>query len=277
MSKMLTRVAPRLAALALLPLVLAGCFRIDLAINVNDDGSGAMTMLVAFDQSLMSLMQGLSDDSGGADDVDPLEMLGGIDPEELPPGVTVEPYTEDDFVGARITFPFAATDDVAAALDEAFAASGGSGPLADASGAPLEGLILRKEDDDGWHFEAAVGAPMADQEDVDASMAALLLQDASFTVRLRLPGEVVETNADEQSSDGELIWHIDPAGDERTLLARTQPESGGTSALLIGGAALATILVVGGLGYWVRRRAAASGADAGMPPQAGEPPITGGS
>lgn len=266
MSKLITRLAPRIALLALLPLALAGCFRVDLGITVNDDGSGTMTMLVAFDESLLSLMQGLgdtTDSAGGTADgdsapVDPLAMLGGIDPSELPPGVTVEPYQEDEFVGATFTFSFAATDDVAAAIEDAFAATDAGSPFGGEGGAPLEGLILRKEDDGGWLFEAAVPSPAAGQDGLDASMAALLLGDASFSVRIRLPGEVVETNADERGADGELIWHIDPAGDDRALMARTRPASGGSNALLVGGAVLATVLIVGGLGYWVRRRASAS-------------------
>ena len=85
MSNAVIRIARRLALLAVLPLVLTACFRVDLAIAVNEDGSGTMNMLVAFDESLLGLMQGTSDSTGSdgsadatATPTDPLDLLGGI-------------------------------------------------------------------------------------------------------------------------------------------------------------------------------------------------------
>lgn len=279
MAKTIRRLAPRLAMLALLPLALAGCFRVDLGIAVNDDGSGTMRMLVAFDQNLLGLIQGLGDSTNGdgsadgeaASPPDPFDLLGGLDPADLPPDVSIEPYQEDEFVGATIAFEFAATDDVAAAIEDALAATAAGSPFGNDTSAPLEGLILRKEEDGGWRFEASVPSPTAGEDGLDASMAALLLGNASFTVRMRLPGEVVETNADERGADGELIWHIDPQGDDRMLTARTQPGGGGPHALVVGGAALATVLAVVALGYWVRRRTAAPAVATGSE-VGGEPP-----
>ena len=266
MLSVLTRFVPRLLVLAVLPLVLAGCFRVDISIHVEEDGSGTVAMLLAVDESMLTFLQ-----SQGGSDSSPLDLLTDLDTATLPPGVTVEPYSEDGFSGARITIPFAAGDDVAATLDAAFAAMGGAdaadGPV------PLEDFVLRRESDDGWRFEATVSSPTGGETGgVDASAARFLLGNASFAVRVLLPGEVVETNADEQTADGELIWNIDPLGDRRTLSALTRPAGGGgPNALLLDGLALVTILAVGGIGLYVRRGATKPPAGVDGPSSEGTP------
>lgn len=72
------------------------------------------------------------------------------------------------------------------------AASGGDGGLA-GGGPPFEELTLQRDDAGEWRFAAR-----------------LLTRNASFNVRLRLPGGVVDTNADELRTDGELLWRLDP-------------------------------------------------------------------
>jgi len=266
MLSIIRRFVPRLLVLAALPLLLAGCFRVDIAIHVEEDGSGSVAMLLAVEESMLAFLQ-----SQGGSDSSPLDLLSDLDTATLPPGVTAEPYSEDGFTGARITIPFAAGDDVAATLDEAFSAIGGA-DAAD-SPAPLEDFVLRREPDDGWRFEASVSSPTGgDTAGIDASAARLLLGDASFAVRVLLPGEVVETNADETTADGELIWNIDPLGDARTLSAVTRPAGGaGPSALLLGGLALATVLAVGGIGLYVRRGGTKPPAEVDGPSSEGTP------
>jgi hypothetical protein len=257
-------VKPWLRLLPLLALValLAGCVRVDLAIAVHDDGSGTLSLLAAVDQQLLSLMQ-----QSGQSATNPFDQLQQ-DQSQLPAGARVEPYSQDGFVGARLTLPFAAGDDVAKTLEQTFAdvastatasGSGSNNPLAGLlgganGGGPLEGLVLRKESNGGWRFEATVPTQVPDSGSagIDPAMLKTMFKDASFTVRLTLPGHIVATNADQQNGN-ELTWNIDPTGDARTLTALSAPGGGNAGPAAIAGLIALTAVLVGG-GAWLARR-----------------------
>ena len=87
------------------------------------------------------------------------------------------------------------------------------------------------------------------------AFARLLLGDASFVVRLSLPGEIVSHNADEIGPDGELVWNIDIFGGEtRTLSASSDVsgEGGGGGTTIV--VAVAALLVVVLAVVYVRRQ-----------------------
>lgn len=266
----------RLVPLLALAVILAGCIRVDLAINVHNDGSGTLSMLAAVDEQLLSLVQ-----QSGQSASNPFDQLTQ-DPSQLPPGAKVEPYSQDGFVGARLTFPFNAGDDVAKTLEQTFAdiagsaTSNGSGaatpgagaadgsaannPLAgllggaDGSG-PLQNFVLRKESGGGWRFEATVPTqvPSSAATGIDPAMLKSLFKDASFTVRLTLPGHIVETNADQRNGN-ELTWNIDPTGGARALTALSAPGGGNANPAAIAGLLALTAVLVGGGAWFARRR-----------------------
>ena len=79
-------------------------------------------------------------------------------------------------------------------------------------------------------------------------LAGLLGEDAFFRIRVALPGEVTEHNADRIEGDL-LVWEIDWTSTEgRTLSAVSRPASGGGNdmglvAVLVGVAAVALVVV----------------------------------
>ncbi len=258
MRKLLLRLAPLLALVVLA----TGCVRVDLAIAVHDDGSGTLSMLMAIDQQLLALTQ-----QSGQAAANPFDQLEQTPPSQLPPGAKVEPYQQDGFVGARLTFPFAAGDDVATTLDQTFADVAASA-AADVSPAPtpgpsdsfqqpgtspLQDFTLRRQSNGGWRFQATVPSqiPAADSG-IDPATVKTLFKDASFTVHLALPGHVTQTNADEQHGN-ELTWNIDPLGDARTLTAESAPGGGAPTAFNVAGLVVASLALVGGA-LWVARR-----------------------
>ena len=251
---------PMVLAVALLALgaVGAGCIRVEVAIRVNDDGSGTVTVLAAFDRDLMEL---------AGDDFD-LSELTEIDESELPPGASVEPYEEGDFVGVRVTAPFESGDDVAASIDRLFAGTGGESEGLSGEDGLFQRFVLEREGD-RWRFEADIEIDAddltggTDSEQVGGALAQFLFQDASFVVRLALPGEVMEHNADEVGSDGELVWNIDIFGGEpRTLSATSELNGGGGGGGATIAVAAAALLIAGLVAAGVilarRARAAAS-------------------
>lgn len=259
-----------LAALLALAVLATGCIRAEIAIRVNADGSGTVSVLTAFDRSFMEAFG--EDDASGLGTFD-LSSLTEIDESELPSGASVEPYEEGDFVGVRVTVPFESGDDVAASIDRIFAGTGGeSSPLAGDDSA-FRRLVLER-DGDGWRFEAEMeisagelteGTEGTEGDPLGEAFARLLLGDASFVVRLSLPGEIVSHNADEIGPDGELVWNIDIFGGETRTLSASSDLSGeggsgggGTTIVVAVAALLISVLVVAGVFVARRQRGAAS-------------------
>ncbi len=252
-----------LAALLALGVLATGCIRAEIAIRVNEDGSGTVSVLTAFDRSFMEAF-GEDDASGGG--TFELSGLTEVDESELPPGASVEPYEEGDFVGVRVTVPFESGDDVAASIDRIFAGTGGeSSPLAGDDSA-FRRLVLER-DGDAWRFEAEMELNTSEltgeteDDPLGGALAELLFQDASFVVRLKLPGEVVSHNADEIGPDGELVWNIDIFGGEtRTLSASSDVsgEGGGGGTTIVAAVAVLLVVVLAVVYVYVRRQRSAA-------------------
>ena len=247
-----------LAALLAFAALASSCIRAEIAIRVNDDGSGTVSVLTAFDRSLM---EAFGEDAAAAGAGFDPSVFTEIDEAELPPGASVEPYEDGDFLGTRVTIPFASDADVAASIERAFAAAGGDGGLTGDDGA-FRRFVLER-DGDGWRFDAEMDPASSElaaggDDSFGEELAQFLFQDASFVVRLTLPGEIVEHNADETGPQGELVWNIDLLGGEvRTLSATSGAggDDGGGGGAVIAVAAVALLLAAGvGVALLVRRR-----------------------
>ena len=241
-----------LLALLTSVVVLTGCIRVELGIRLNDDGSGDISILSALNTEAMSALGG----DLGAETGNP---LGDLDGADLPPGAAVEEYDEDGFVGVRATFPFAAGDDVKDTID-ALLSDAGDGLSGEPAG--LDGLFERfdlRRDGSGWRFDAVVPplnpeAPSGGGGSaLGGEFAELLLEDASFTIRLELPGDVVEHNADDVDG-GALVWSLDFFSDQpRNLTALTGGGgSGGATTTVI--AVVVVVLLAAAAIVWFRSR-----------------------
>lgn len=94
-------------------------------------------------------------------------------------------------------------------------------------------------------------APAVSELGYTPEQAVAALADAvTYQVRVRVPGEVLDTNAD-RSADGELIWTV-PAGGSVDIWAEAALPGGAMVPLLVGGGAAAVAAAL-----WLRRRAAA--------------------
>ena len=210
--------------LAALALALTGCIRVQLTFTVHDDGSGTVGMLMAVDAALLSLTGESAEDVLGA-------------AADLPGGATTEVYEEDGFVGQLVTVPVPDMTRIDEFLGDAEAVTDSA-----------EEFRFTREGD-GWRFTTTVPSGeelMGEGDDLD--LAGLLGQDAFFRIRVALPGEVTEHNADRIEGDL-LVWEIDWTSTEpRTLSAVSRPASGGGNdmglvAVLVGVAAVALVVV----------------------------------
>jgi hypothetical protein len=91
------RAALRPLAYATIALLLAGCVKVDMELEISPDNTVSGQAILAVEQSLVEL-------SGQTAD----ELFRDLDLSDLPEGATVEPYEGDGFVGQQVNF-----DDVA--------------------------------------------------------------------------------------------------------------------------------------------------------------------
>jgi hypothetical protein len=214
--------------LAVLAFLATGCIRSDLTVNVNDDGSGTYSAIIAFNPKAIAQLSALSGDKSSSLGDDPCKEMrdsASQNKGDLPNGAKIEDYTDGDFCGIKITAPFAAGDNPSAEISKAL---GGMDTATEGvSGIGLESFSITKSGS-GWQFEAspngtdtATGSASTGSE---AEMMKSFLQGASSIVRIKLPGRVVEadSNPDKIDGNGVLIWNLDLTGETRTLKAHTE-------------------------------------------------------
>ena len=225
---MRTRLVILMAAMAI---IASGCFKVDFTIDVNDDGSGTVEGIVAFNpDALGDLAEAFGEDAGGLGDDDlcaQLEDESGVDTDGFQ---DVRPYSEDGFCGTQFSGTFEPGE-----FETATAGLDGSGEA-----------ILRQEPDGGWYFESPF-----DAEDIGAGDLPPGFDDifdgAEYIFRVRLPGTQVEHNG-EIDPDGFVIWDIDITNPPDRLFLRTEPgqtltgnaSAGGDD----GGSGLTVVLIV---------------------------------
>ena len=168
----------------------------------------------------------------------------------------------------RVSVPFAAGDDVNDAITAVLSDAGDdlSGELAGTAGL-FERFDLHR-DGGGWRFDAVV-SPLnqevlsgGDGDALGGAVAAQLLEDASFTIRLELPGDVEEHNADVVDG-GALVWSLDLLSDQpRDLMARTGGGGGGSAITIVTAVVVITLVIAAAAAIvWFRsRRRSAAGA-----------------
>jgi hypothetical protein len=246
--------------LAAVALFLVGCIRAEVSIKVNDDGSGEVSVLAAFDEEAFA---SLAEDFGDGSTTE-VPSFNDLDESDLPEGASVEAYDEDGFTGARVTIPFEASDDIAATINEILSNSGGDGFIG-GTDSTFEDFSLRHEGE-GWRFEATA-APLNDAADGEDALGLggaifdVLFDDASFEIKIELPGDVIEHNADRIDGDT-LVWELGLADAEpRQLMALTGADDGGGFNLVVAIVVLGLIgvVVVGVLWFLAQTRRASGG------------------
>jgi LPXTG-motif cell wall-anchored protein len=255
--------------LLVIMLLMASCIRVDVAITVDDDGSGSVDFLSALNTEALTGVLGDFDISE-SDLGETAELCDGFETEffettALPVGATVTPYDEDGFCGTRVEYDLDPSLDQSTQLEEI-----------------LDPSTRLYKEGDNWFFETEVDTEeiTSGAGDAPPAMFNALFADASFTITVDLPGRAVEgqNNATEVSSDGKFTWNIDILNPPARLFAQTEPGSGGGSGdssdsgdsgispLLIA-AAVALLAAAIGFFLWKRKNdAAAPALDARTPP-----------
>ncbi len=229
---------PFLIAFGLMLLTTACRAEANFLLNVAEDGSGDITIELGIDDELLELVEAFG---GGADDI-----LGVV-----PDGTDVVTRTEGDMTFYAGTEPFSDPTELletAGILEEADATFQELDLVVEDGGATLNAVI---ETPNATETLEGLGAgDLGGFGDIGADV---------FTSSLvvALPGDLVETNADEILPDGRLRWDIPLLGGVVSVMAVTETAGGGFPWGLVLGI-LGAALVIGAAVLWVRHRQSGS-------------------
>lgn len=229
--------------------VLSGCFKLDADFKVNDDETVDGTMIVALDEEFSDMMSSMGEGSTGEDEF-------FSDPADLPEGAEVEDYSEDGFVGQKVTFEGVTLEEMMSSADE--------------DGAVSDEWSLTHEDGE-FVFEGSFDMSSEDDEMVDMSA---LMKDAEISISMEFPGDVSESNGD---IDGNRVTWEPKVGEKNEMRAVASDEAGFPFALLGGVVAVLALVAAVVVFLLLRRRESAASAAAapGPGPAAGGTPQEG--
>jgi hypothetical protein len=242
---MRARQVGRLVGVAGLALLLAGCFRVDMDVEVTPENTVSGTAVIAIDESLVEL-------SGQS----PEQIFSDVDTSELPAGASVEEYSEDGFVGQQITF-----EDVP--LEEFTSSDSFSG-----SGLGDELRIERVGDE----FVVTGGLDMSGDQFTGTEIPPQFLDELEFTISITFPGEVISSTGE---VDGNTVTWEPRVGENTRIEARASAIPSASSPWLIILLVALGAFLLGAVAFLLTRRRAPVPADGPIDERAIPPPPTG--
>ena len=221
---MKVRVAGRMLALGAMALLLAGCFKVNMDVEVTPENTVSGTAIIAVDENLLQL-------SGQSAD----QLFQDMDLSDLPAGASVDPYEEDGFVGQEITFQEVSLEDFR-----------GNNSLSGA-GAGDELDIVRVGDE----FRVSGAIDMSGQEFTGTEVPREFLDNFEFRISITFPGEVKSATGD---IDGNTVtWEPTIGQNTRVEAVASAIPSAASPLLLILLIALGA-LVLGAIAFFLTHR-----------------------
>jgi hypothetical protein len=204
-----------------LALLLAGCFKVNMNLDVATDDTVSGNAVIAVDESLLEL-------SGQSVD----DLFAEMDLSDLPEGSSAEPYREDGFVGQQITFESVPLSEFA-----------GSGAL---SGTGEDLSIVREGDE----FRVSGGFDMSGEEFTGTDVPQQFLDNFEFSISITFPGEVKSATGD---IDGNTVTWQPQVGENTRIEAVASAIPSGSPILMIVLIALGA-LVLGAVAFVLTNR-----------------------
>ena len=218
------RVAGRLLALGAMALLLAGCFKVNMDVEVSPENTVSGSAIIAVDDSLLEL-------SGQSAD----QLFEDMDLSDLPAGASVDPYEEDGFVGQQITFDEVSLEDFR-----------GNNTLSGA-GADDQLDIVRQGDE--FHVTGAID--MSGQEFTGSEVPEQFMDNFEFRVSITFPGEVKSATGD---IDGNRVTWEPRIGENTRVEAIASAIPSASSPLLMILLIAAGALALGAIVFFLTHR-----------------------
>jgi hypothetical protein len=208
----------RLAAVGVLALLLSGCLKLDMSLDVSADNTVSGDVIFGVDKTILQATGQTADDLLGNNPIAPSGVAG----------VSSKPYEDDKFVGQEVTFDSVPISQFSQSQDSDSLKITRNGDRFEVSG------VL----DLSQGTTGETGDPSLDQIVQQA------LQTADIKIVMSFPGEVVSSNG---QVDGNTVTWTPKIG-ERTELTATASASGGSSFpwlwIVIGVAVLVVVAIV---------------------------------
>lgn len=242
-----TRRIGRLLGVSALSLLLAGCFKVNMDVEVTPENTVSGSAIIAVDESLLELTGQSAD-----------QLFQDMDLSDLPAGATTEQYREDGFVGQRVTF-----------AEVALAEFTGNNSLS-TSGSGDELSIVRQGDE--FHVDGAFD--MSGPEFTGTEVPQQFLDTFEFKISITFPGEVKSATGE---IDGNTVTWEPKFGQNTPVEAVASAIPSKSSPLMMILLIAAGVVILGGIVFILMRRKTPATAvvpmeDAIGPPAVGDQP-----
>jgi hypothetical protein len=211
-----------------LTLLLAGCFRVNMNVDVTPENTVSGTAIIAVDESLLEL-------SGQTAD----QLFKDMDLSDLPAGATMDRYEEDGFVGQTITF-----DEVP------LAEFTGNNTLSGAGGASGDELNIVRQGDE---FHVSGAFDMSGPEFTGTEVPKQFLESFEFKISITFPGEVRSATG---AIDGNTVTWEPTFGENTRVEAVASAIPSASSPLLMILLIAAGALILGAIVFMLTHRKA---------------------
>ena len=224
-------------------LIISGCMRVNIAINVESDGSGSyggeFAISKAFSETFSEDEQALSCDELFEDDTFEIGPLS-----DLPLDAEIALFEDDDWCGYNFRVSFS---DFGVGIEE--------------EGFPIsedEGIVTFRIPANELFGDVTEGLDQGGDEDIDSAMLlkAFGIPDPEFTISVIINGETIEHNADTVNGST-LIWELDILNPEPNLepyaIVDTTASDSGSSGAPIAIIVVATLASLTLLGFLQKR------------------------
>jgi phosphatidylinositol mannoside-binding LppM-like protein len=216
----------RFLVMGALALLLAGCFRVNMNIEVTPEDTVSGTAIIAVDESLLEL-------SGQTAD----QLFKDMDLSSLPAGATTDRYQEDGFVGQTITFE-----------EVPLAEFTGNNALSGSGGGSGDELNIVREGDE---FHVTGAFDMSGPEFTGTEVPQQFLESFEFKISIKFPGEVKSATG---AIDGNTVTWEPKFGENTRVEAVASAIPSASSPLLMILLIAVGALVLGAIAFMLTHR-----------------------
>jgi hypothetical protein len=235
----------RLLGVCAFALLLSGCFKVNMNVEVSPENTVSGTAIIAVDESLLEL-------SGQNAD----QLLKDMDLSSLPAGAKTEKYQEDGFIGQRITFS-----------DVPLAEFTGNNTLSGTGTGSGDQLNIVRQGDE---FHVTGAFDMSGPEFTGTEVPEQFLESFEFTISITFPGEVKSATGE---IDGRTVTWKPTFGKNTRVEAVASAIPSASSPLLMILLIAAGALVLGVVAFLLTHRKPAPAPAAGLVDDAATMPV----
>lgn len=226
----------RLLGVCAFALLLSGCFKVNMDVEVSPENTVSGTAVIAVDESLLEL-------SGQSAD----QLFKDMDLSSLPAGATTDKYQEDGFIGQQITFS-----------DVPLAEFTGNNTLSGTGTGSGDQLNIVRQGDE---FLVTGAFDMSGPEFTGTEVPEQFLENFEFKISITFPGEVKSATGE---IDGRTVTWEPTFGENTPVEAVASAIPAASSPLLMILLIAAGALILGAIAFLLTHRKPAPAPAAGL-------------